>query len=208
MRIGRDVIASYHDWDDEEEDDRNHTYFLPRACLKGNDPEDAEMSYCRQWSIIATACDNVLQLFALPLGWRDPADAITDNFDQEDGEHFIPFYLSAKFVLPTGGVVRDVGFYSDDGKSSLSSGTDSGTGMEGCQKLGILFQDENAKIDLWMASYDQILWQSMPFESTLIHESKLEAFATWNLQPMVEGEDNDHKEDHMALFAQSESRGQ
>lgn len=209
MRIGRDVLAASDPWD--EEDDENdkgagagRSYFSPRACSKDGHPDDAEAIYCRQWSIIVQAEENTVQLFCVPLGWRDPEDEDMEFDDEETAEVFIPFYLAAKLILPPGGSIRDVGFYSDDGKSSLSSGNDSGTGKEGRQKLGILYQqDEDSRLDLWLVSYDNLIWQSLPFESTLIDSSQIESFASSNLQPKGEGEENNQTEDKAVLYAQS-----
>ena len=214
MRIGRDDFTGGDDeQDDVDENDAQatNTFFFPKVCWDKNHPDDATMMYCRQWSIVATVHENVVQLFCIPLGWRDSSDADNPgNDDDEDDEenNNIPFYLSAKLLLPSGGTVRDVGFYGDDGKSSLSSGNDSGTGKEGSQKLGILYQphdDDDLKVQLWLASYDRIVWQGVTFQTTLIDASQLELFATWKMQPIVQGEEIGQDEENMVLFVQSKS---
>ena len=216
MRIGRDDCTSDIDCDEDDDVDgteaqsSTNTYFFPKACWNQNHL-DATMMYCRQWSLVATVRENIVQLFAIPLGWRDSIDQDDpENDDDEDDEaNKIPFYLSAKLVLPVGGKVRDVGFYGDDGKSSLSSGNDSGTGKEGCQKLGIIYQndDDDLTIQLWLASYDRILWQGFTFQTTLLDESQVEPFATWTMQPLVQGEDIGQDDENMVLFVQSKSCG-
>jgi hypothetical protein len=216
MRIGRDDFSSDIDYTDDDEVDENDaqantTYFFPKACWNQNHPGDATMMYCRQWSIVATARENIVQLFAIPLGWRDSLDDDEEEDPENDNEDIegnnIPFYLSAKLVLPVGGTIRDVGFYGDDGKSSLSSGNDSGTGKEGCQKLGIVYQPDadDLTVQLWLASYDRILWQGLDFQTTLIDEAQIEPFATWKMQPVAQGEEIGQDEENMVLFAQSKS---
>jgi hypothetical protein len=212
MRIGRDVPASSDPWGEEDSNEEaEKSYFAPRVCSKDSSPDEAETSYCRQWSIMVQVQDNKVLLFAIPLGWRDPEDEDME-FDEEEAAEgaAIPFYLAAKMTLPPGGSIRDVGFYNDDGKSSLSSGNDSGTGKEGRQKLGILYQqqqDDSSKLDLWLASYDDLIWQSLPFEATLIDGSQITGFASYNLQAMEEGEENgaSQTEDESIRYAQSKS---
>jgi hypothetical protein len=208
MRIGRDVPTSSDPWGEEDNsEEAERSYFSPRACAKDSRPDEAETCYCRQWSIIVQAQENTVQLFGVPLGWRDPEDEDME-FDEEDSVgSSIPFYLAAKMTLPPGGSIRDVAFYSDDGKSSLSSGNDSGTGKEGRQKLGILYQqDDESRLDFWLASYDDLIWQSLPFEATLIDASQIEKFASCNLQAMAEGEENEiQTENEPVLYAQSKS---
>ena len=161
---------------------------------------------CRQWSLLSQADHDNLEgndtvhLYAIPLSWTDPA---MDDLDDEDdmsigivGSHFGAATLS----LPSGYTVCDLGFYGDDGKSSLSSGVDSGTGKEGRQGLGLLMSrdvDDTTSLELWLLSYDQIHFDSVSFEvgdnnvyslnvDTVCAESKL------SVQPMPESYDEDN----------------
>ena len=162
-RIGRDVFIDASEEDLEEEEP---SFFSPRIAEHSlvNLPQSLN---CRQWSIIAQSHGNTIQLFCLPLGWNDAGE--DDNLGEESMST-VPYYLTAKLLLPDG-LVRDVGFYSDDGKSSLSSGDDSGSGKESRQKLGFLFQQE--QLELWMIQYDLLLWQAVPFNSKLMDPSQV-----------------------------------
>jgi hypothetical protein len=205
-RVGREV-ALKEPWLDEEEEgeeEEGQTYFSPRV---------AEHTYTilpecldsRQWSIVAQAHGNIVQLFCLPLGWRDPMEEDDDDVEDEFATDDLPFYLTTKLVLPQTGFVREVGFYSDDGKSSLSSGNDSGTGKERRQKLGMLYQD-GEQLELWLASYDSLMWQAVPFESILMGPSEVEDHCTKEVQAMPEMSEEDEEvleDDDSILLAQS-----
>ena len=59
-----------------------------------------------------------------------------------------------------------MGFYGDDGKSNLSSGLDSGTGVERRQALGLLLSCQDLpspedSIELWLLRYDDLMFQIM-----------------------------------------------
>jgi hypothetical protein len=193
-RVGRDAVLDDPDEDDEEEEP---TYFLPRVA-KHSYATLPECLDCRQWSIIAQAHENTVQLYCLPLGWNESAE---DGDLEEEVTDDLPFYLTAKLVLPSSGFVREVGFYGDDGKSSLSSGNDSGSGKEGRQKLGILYQEE--QLELWLTSYDSLLWQAVPFESILMDPSEVEGHCTRTVQAMpdISEEDQELLEDDI-MWAQ------
>jgi hypothetical protein len=150
-------------------EEKEPTYFLPRVAKHSHTTLPACLD-CRQWwSIIAQAHDNIVQLYCLPLGWKEPAE---DGDFEEEVMDELPFY----------GFVREVVFYGDDGKSSLSSGNDSGSGKEGRQNLGIPYQEE--KLELWLASYDSLLWQAVPFESILMDPSEVKEHCTRTVQAM------------------------
>jgi len=74
----------------------------------------------------------------------------------------VPFYLTTNIILPPGHRVLDMGFYGDDGRSSLSSGLDSGTGKEGRQALGLLLGCREESIELWLLPYDCLTFQAFP----------------------------------------------
>mmetsp|Transcript_16990 Transcript_16990/g.46665 ORF Transcript_16990/g.46665 Transcript_16990/m.46665 type:complete len:225 (-) Transcript_16990:1450-2124(-) len=162
---------------------------------------------CRQWFLIAQAHGATIQLFCLPLGWKQKDDGTDyDCYDIDDENHDdyeIPFYLTSKLALPKGGQVLQIGFYGDDGKSSLSSGIDSGTGREGRQKLGFIFQKsfpESTK-DLWTTTYDSILWQAVPYDPMLLHASQVDTNCSKEVLQMSAEESRNDEED--LLFAQS-----
>lgn len=210
MRIGRDVLVSSDPWDEEDEADEEaqSTYFSPKIASNDAVSDGVEMEYCRQWAVGATAQENFVQLFAIPLGWRDPEEEDAPWDDEEDAGRDIPFYLTTKMVLPSGGSIRDIGFYGDDGKSSLSSGNDSGTGKERRQKIGILYQQQDSsssQLELWLASYDSVRWQRIVFTPDLLDHSQIEAFATCDLRPKMEEDDasDDENDDGLVQHVQS-----
>jgi hypothetical protein len=142
----------------------------------------------RQWFVFAQAHGTEIQLFCIPLGWKQSCPIDSDDDEEEDyGNSHFPFYLTSKLVLPAGGTVLDIQFYGDDGKSSLSSGKDSGTGMERRQKLGFLYL--GCSLDLWLTSYDSLMWQPVPFrESILIAPSEIHEQCSFVLLPMGQNE--------------------
>jgi hypothetical protein len=202
-RVGREPMAVepwLEDESDDEDEETERTFFLPRV---------AKHSYsflpgcldCRQWSILSQAHDNIIQLYSVPLGWREP-NADGDDLTDYDAENDAPFYLTSKLVLPPDVSIRDIGFYSDDGKSSLSSGNDSGTGKERRQKLGILLEDSQ-QLELWLVKYDNVLWQAVPFESILMHPKEVAENCTFNVVAFPEGVDEDEVEaEDSVVYAQ------
>ena len=198
MRVGADQLdydALQEDDDDEAENgngDTPRSYFLPRASAA--ESENAQACYCRQWSVVATAQGNEILLHAIPLGWEHSDDGTHCDI-VEEGTSPISFYLVAKLVLPYADSIRDIEFYSDDGKSSLSSGNDSGTGKEGHQKLGVLYEVHHGQLDFWLIAYDRIRWQSVPFDKTeLLDASHVERFATVELTA-IRGEEGSWEHD-------------
>eukprot|EP00536_Pseudo-nitzschia_multiseries_P008418 jgi/Psemu1/257216/estExt_Genewise1Plus.C_2130041 len=209
-RIGRDS-ASCVFWDDDEDEEENRTYFLPKIDPDSNHYANLSpmsgLENCRQWFLIAQAHGATIQLFCLPLGWKQTED--DDDFDRGDlddenhDENDIPFYLTSKLTLPEGGQVLQIGFYGDDGKSSLSSGIDSGTGREGRQKLGFIYQKSFPSLakELWTTSYDSISWQAIPFDPMLLNASQVDTNCSQKVLQVSVGESRDDGED--VLFAQS-----
>lgn len=183
MRIGADEMEydPLNEVDGDVEDSSN-TYFLPKAAAS----ESNEVIAChrRQWSVVAMTTGRSIQLYAIPLGDATGEDEATGETKNENNT--IAYYLAAKLNLPgCAGLIRDVGFYSDDGKSSLSSGTDSGTGKEGRQKLGVLYQQDN-ELSLWLIEYDNIRWQSLQFDGSLVESSMVHDFAKWEIRALSE----------------------
>eukprot|EP00980_Cylindrotheca_fusiformis_P020235 scaffold7316_cov123-Cylindrotheca_fusiformis.AAC.10 len=204
-RVGKQPTADEmwpgSDTEDESEETEK-TYFSPRVadhCYSFL-PKSLD---CRQWSIILQASDNVIQLFSFPLGWEDPTVDADDDADID-----APFYLTSKLVLPPDASIRDIGFYSDDGKSSLSSGNDSGGGTEGRQKLGILLE-ESQQLELWLTTYDSLMWQAVPYESILMPHQEVDGICCRNVVAIAQGvEDEELESEDCVVYAQSRIVGE
>ena len=152
----------------------------------------------RQWFLIAQAHGNTIQLFSLPLGSKqnngDSDYEDCSNEDHDVGLNDIPFYLTSKLVVPDGGRILKIGFYGDDGKSSLSSGLDSGTGMERRQKIGFIYQMD-ASTEIWTTAYDSLSWQAVPFDPMLLNSSQVDRKCTKDILSYALGESRDDYED-------------
>lgn len=186
-RIGNepsDDELFYEDELEESKEASDKTYFCPQVV--GGDYSTT--TDCRQWTIISQAHDNIIQLYAIPLQ------------STEYEEILAPFYLTTTFLFPTNTSITDTAFYSDDGKSSLSSGNDSGTGKEGRQKLGVLLRDPN-RLQLWLLSYDSAQWQALRFTSTLIHPSDINRACVCQVTTFTGGAEMEVEES--IIFAQS-----
>ncbi len=208
-RVGRDLKSNFF-WDDEEDEvEEDRTYFLPKIDEKSihyaNLSDVSGLENCRQWFVIAQAHKNTIQLFCLPLGWKESKEGLgCGEYDAEDDFSDIddiPFYLTAKLILPAGGQVLKIGFYGDDGKSSLSSGIDSGTGVEGRQKIGFLYQtnnsDEQTTTDIWTTSYDSLSWQAVPFDPMLLICSRVDSNCTKEVLPVWSSESPDEEDGYL-----------
>jgi hypothetical protein len=114
----------------------------------------------RQWTILAQAAgpdDNhlLVRLYAIPLHWTRAGIAA-------------PFVWTAGLKLPPHyDQVLDVSFYGDDGKSSLSSGSDSGTGKEESRQpaLALLLRRPSLPTpvtELWLVPYDDLVLDALP----------------------------------------------
>ena len=122
----------------------------------------------RQWAVLAKTvvgtvatpdeADNnhshTVRLHALPLQWAQAGLGATTAW-------------TVDLHLPRACHVVDLAFYQDDGKSSLSSGQDSGIGKEGSrQALGVLVQQQPRQEDqespnvteLWLIPYDHLIF--------------------------------------------------
>ena len=199
-------------WTDGDEDSEELTFFRPTIFENKNTVGVTKtgLEQCRQWFIVAQGHKNIIQLFCIPLGWNKYGDSDEDG----NGESMdFPFYLTSKLILPQGGSISDIGFYGDDGKSSLSSGMDSGSGMEGRQKLGFLYEEHStssASLGLWMLSYDSLYWQVVPSnDSVLIGPTKVHEQCTRRVFPIIhadggENDDSDRLDGDGVLYSQSE----
>lgn len=115
-----------------------------------------------EWCIFAEATssgdDDILdtvRLSALPLSYSTPAETSMKNLQGPE------LCWTTILRLPRGSSVLAIKFYGDDGKSSLSSGQNSGTGKERRQALGLLVEqccgDRTSK-NLWLVSYDDCVF--------------------------------------------------
>ena len=177
-------------------------YFNPRPL---HDPtitnKIVPANQVRQWCVTALAAtgqnlQHHVQLHALALTWTSPTTACyvdDDNDDDDNDSSHVAMatecYWTVSLQLPSKDdyTVHDLAFYGDDGKSSLSSGLDSGTGQEGRQSLGMLVsrrkhrgseddesmeqadapedstiaisnEKKSEQLELWMVPYDHLLY--------------------------------------------------
>ena len=226
-RIGRDPPPNSEEngrTDEYEDEEDEPSYFSPRRFVFYTTNEEgmgavdsnvlpqagfSKSLACRHWSMVAQATGNVIQLFAIPLGWKDNSntshegnhldtlddDEFFDDDDDDDDENgednpsgsrlsnSIAFYLTTKLTLSVESErqceIRDVSFYGDNGKSSLSSGMDRGTGKESRQKLALLLstksdeQEDGEQLELWLLSYDTVMWQVIPVSTDQSQQSKM-----------------------------------
>ena len=68
------------------------------------------------------------------------------------------FVLSRYLAIPEGFIVKEVGFYGDDGKSTLFSGEESGYGKEVRQAIGLLLENSSEQA-FWLIPYDQVRFE-------------------------------------------------
>lgn len=179
-RVGKGAPRLEEDYYGELEETDNEGFLSP-SVLPGRSLPGITHFDCRHWSIIAKTSgpaeskeSYTVKLYLIPHGWVDPTE------DEEEEDDFglgidaediiagcgVPFYLTTEIILPAGGRVLDMGFYGDDGKSNLSSGLDSGTGIERRQALGLLLSCQDLPspedtIELWMLRYDDLMFQVM-----------------------------------------------
>jgi hypothetical protein len=161
--------------------------FHPRVATASN---EQEFSLCRNWALIARASswkgelDSVL-VYAVPLGWSENSSMDEEDLLDDDDVDFelgpsqvnTPFYLVSRLALPSDCQIQQVSFYGDDGRSSLSSGSDSGTGKEGRQSLGLLVRRSNQTDELWIVPYNSIEYRAVnvpnsnPTEKVVLRET-------------------------------------
>lgn len=177
-RIGSDLItfAAAHDLAENEA----ANCFCPKICQVG---ATRKTGLCRQWAVLAQAHSDKIQLFAIPI---TPSE-IAPHSGQEPpvkAAASISYYLSSLLEIPPGGIIQDIQFYSDDGKSSLAAGNNSGSGKEGKQNLGLLYYS-GQDLELWMVDYDQLVWQSIEFSESLADTSNLDPACIKRINPLL-----------------------
>jgi len=148
-----------------------------------DDDDDASSNDYRQWCVTATAQPQLLQLRAFPLTWTSSSSEIDSEADTQ-GIASNGYWTTCLKLASDESTIREIAFYGDDGKSSLSSGVDSGTGQERRQALGLVVSrfgghggedgDSSAvaaarstteKVELWMVPYDDLEFVRVQFES-------------------------------------------
>lgn len=155
--------------------------------------EGEENRACRQWVIVATAREFTdgqggIQLLALPLGKE------------------YTYYLTSRMILPTDQSLLELGFYGDDGKSSLFSGEKIGSGKEGRQGLGVLLRNESGKVELWVVQYDAVVFQLVDLSEitgSLLPDIEFSDPCTVIVQPLPRNSDESMDQDGI-LFARGE----
>lgn len=128
-----------------------------------------------QWFVVArsvnVAKDNLVQLVAFPgLECKD------DDLSMARPS----YYLTGFMKMPKGSVVKELGFYGDDGNSSLSVGSSDKNDVELCRPEGrqalILLVHREAKDDnmtdggfaeeLWSVKYDELVFRAVNTQTT------------------------------------------
>jgi hypothetical protein len=158
-RIGTDMdMDDMAEWMDPH--DLEHSFFIPNvvAWIGGLAPPHSLLR-CRQWLIVARWNDTAIQLYCIPL---------------ERGGTYPQCVLTARLELPEGRTILALGFYGDDGKSSLSSASDGGTGKDGPYDIAFLCQNtESSTLDLWFVPFsEEIGWQAMTVDGLAECETK------------------------------------
>lgn len=156
--------------------------------------EGEESQACRQWAIVATAREfsdgqGGIQLLALPLGKE------------------YTYYLTSRMIVPKDLILLELGFYGDDGKSSLFSGENIGSGKEGRQGLGVLLRNESGKAELWVVQYDAVVFQLVDLGETtgsLLPDVDFSDQCTVIVQPLPRNSDESMDQDGI-FFARGKS---
>ena len=100
--------------------------------------KDGSTHLSRHWSLVAFPSGSFVQILLVP----------------DDANNM----LSGAFALPDNVSVLEIGFYGDDGKSTLFSQDSDASGKEGRQALGLLVRtgDDEA---FWVIPYDDLLFE-------------------------------------------------
>lgn len=149
-RIGSDVdLNDVVAWSDDQEVEE--TYFSPRIGSWKAGANEGDFLKSRQWLVAAVWYGASIQLYCAPLG---------------NGESERATVLTAKLELPRDHSVLALGFYGNDGKSFLSSGSDGGTGTDGPYEVAFLCQTADSSDPTMMfVSYQDLRWYAFSPES-------------------------------------------
>ena len=161
--------------------------------------------HVRQWLVAAECHGNLVQLHSFPLTWTHIGDDGQLDYDDDDDDDndsdsdmidglYSKSKWSVSLHLPEECTIRDVAFYSDDGKSTLSSAstcygdflpTISATGMmgqqEGRQSLGLLISRpqtslnaiKDERVELWLVPYDDLEFTCDPLQSIVVESNSI-----------------------------------
>jgi hypothetical protein len=115
------------------------------------------------------------------------------------------FVLSRCLALPEGVVVTEVGFYGDDGKSTLFAGNESGNGKEGRQALSLLVEDGSEQ-ELWLINYErmqfEVVQKSISEGAVDLRDWEPDADSALPIVPRTDGMDEAEDEDDV-VYARS-----
>lgn len=167
-RIGGDnaFASDVELWTDSDDVDSSKC-FTPiihskSECLERKLNAHIDLKCCRQWAILASSNEKKVKLYSIPLS--------------REGIHVaIPYVLTAELRLPSDLTVSSLGFYGQDGKSTLSSGVDGGGGQEGFQYLAILCErTDSCFLEILLVTYDSLGWHACTPEEVSATEDKFE----------------------------------
>ncbi|KAG7362821.1 anaphase-promoting complex, cyclosome, subunit 4 [Nitzschia inconspicua] len=147
-RIGSDMDSNdcIIDWL-EQQHEVEDTFFSPQIVSWPDGLIRGDKLNCRQWVVAARWNDTTIQLYGMPLG-----------IEEGDGS----FVLTSTLEIPEGHKILTLGFYGNDGKSFLSSGSDGGTGNDGPYDVAFLCQSgESTGPILMFVPYQEVRWQAV-----------------------------------------------
>lgn len=175
-RIGTDMtMKDIVGWTDSRE--LKDSFFIPRIVAWADELANhhEELLCCRQWLVVARWEETVIQLYSIPLGRLS-----TDT----------PYLLTARLELPEGRTVLELGFYGDDGKSSLSSGNDGGTGKDGPYDVAFLCQNMESSVpDLLFVPCSEVGWQAVAIDG--LAECEIKGECCFKVVPSLQCDDED-----------------
>jgi hypothetical protein len=103
-------------------------------------------------------------------------------------------------------MVKEVGFYGDDGKSTLFAGNESGNGKEGRQALTLLVEDGSEQ-ELWLMNYESlqfdVLQKSTREGIVDLRDWDPDADSALPIVPRTEDMDEDEEEGDDVIYARS-----
>jgi hypothetical protein len=116
-----------------------------------------------------------------------------------------------RLVLPAEYRLKDIGFYGDDGRSSLFSDEDTGSGREGRQGLGLLverFVTDKVHTELWLLKYDDLCFQPIDLTQSRcgprmssIFDANVEDICSVQVHPTQQDETGENMDNDSNLLA-------